>query len=59
MYKTIKFYDKHGITRYQSAFITPYENARGKLLNLARHFYGVISDARLLTAKEQAEYMEG
>lgn len=59
MYKTIKFYDKNGITRYQSAFIAPYENAFTRLLNLAKHFYGFISDARLLTAKEQAEYMEG
>lgn len=59
MYKTLKFYDKNGITRYQSAFIAPYENAWQKLINLARHFYGVISDARLLVAKEQSEYMEG
>lgn len=26
MYKTIKFYDKRGITRYQSAFIAVYES---------------------------------
>lgn len=56
MYKTLKFYDKNGITRYQSAFVAPYENAFIKLLNLAKHFYGVISDAKLLTAKEQAEF---
>lgn len=59
MYRTLKFYDKKGITRYESAFIAPYENAFIKLLNLAKHFYGIVSDARLLTAKEQAEYMEG
>lgn len=59
MYKTIKFYDSKGITRYESAFIAAYENAFTKLLNLAKHFYGDISGARLLTKKEQSEYMEG
>lgn len=59
MYKTLKFYDKNGITRYQSAFIPVCENAFTYLLNLAKHFYGIVRDARVLTAKEQAEYMEG
>ena len=55
MYKTITFYDKQGITRYESAFIAAYENAFTKLLNLAKHFYGDISGARLLTQKEQEQ----
>lgn len=57
MYKTLKFYDNKGITRYESAFVAPYENAFIKLLNLAKHFYGIVKDARLLTAEEQAEYI--
>ncbi len=59
MYKTLKFYDKKGVTHYQTAFIAVYENAFIKLSNLAKHFYGVIYDARLLTKNEQAEYLEG
>lgn len=55
MYKTLKFYDKKGVTRYQTAFVAVYENAFIKLSNLARHFYGVIFDARLLTKTEQAD----
>ncbi len=58
MYRTLKFYDKRGITRYQTAFIAVYENAFIKLSNLAKHFYGAISDARLLTKEEQSKYEE-